>query len=248
MLQQRHHINNLLDLNIFMSNNYIFYHVFIETNWVEIVTEQLERLHNSGLLKNSYLKIGVVYGHGIDIDNNIDKLKLILSNFYNFEIIFIEPNGCCGESQTLKYLSDFCKVTNKPLNILYLHTKGITQFNSVRENPVREWRRMMEYFLIDKWENCLDILNNGFDCCGINYQNHAANIKKENKLIQIFNGNFFWVKSNYVKTLDDTILFEHRYSAENWILSQPHKSYSFLNVPPNFDLYYNIYENYKSTL
>jgi hypothetical protein len=228
-----------------MSKNYIFYHIFIETNWDEIVLEQLDRIDKSGLLKSSLLKIGVVYGHGIDKEANIKKLESILNNFYNFEVLFIEPTGCCGESPTLKALSDFAKKTNENLNILYFHTKGITQFNTEREIPVREWRKMMEYFLIDKWENCLIKLNDGYDCCGINYQNHAANVKNEIKLIQIFNGNFFWANSNYIKKLDDSILFEHRYSAENWILSEEHKCFSFLNVPPSFDLYHNIYENYK---
>ena len=102
----------------------------------------------------------------------------------------------------------------------------------------------MEHFLIDKWEDCLKKLNDGYDCCGINYQNHAANIKNEIKLIKIFNGNFFWVNSKYVKKLDDTILFEHRYSSENWILSSEHRCFSFLDVPPSFNLYYNVYKNY----
>ena len=218
----------------------------METNWDEIVSEQLERLHSSGLLKVSQLKIGVVYGYGINKEENTKKLESILNNFYNYEIIFIEPNGCCGESITLKEMSNFSKKTNENLKILYFHTKGITQFNTERENPVREWRRMMEYFLIDNWENCVNKLNEGYDCCGINYQNHAANVKNEMKLIQIFNGNFFWTNSNYVKKLDDSILFEHRYSSENWILSESNNSFSFLNVPPSFDLYYNIYENYKN--
>ena len=245
-MQQTHpHIKILWGSIIFMNNNYIFYHIFIETNWYEIVSEQLERIHESGLLKNSLLKIGVVYGYGVDKDFNIKKLESILNRFYNYEIIFIEPNGCCGESQTLKFLSDFSKKSDENFNVLYLHTKGITQFQTEREVPVREWRRMMEYFLIDKWQDCLLKLHEGYDCCGINYQNHAGNVKNESKLIQIFNGNFFWVNSFYLKKLDDSILFEHRYSAENWILSEEHKSYSFLNVPPSFDLYYNVYENYK---
>ena len=66
-----------------MIKNYIFYHIFIETNWCDIVLEQIERLHNSGLLKNSTLKIGVVYGGGIDKERSVEKLNSILENFYN---------------------------------------------------------------------------------------------------------------------------------------------------------------------
>lgn len=223
---------------------HIFYHIFFETNWFSIVSEQLESLKKSKILEKSKLYIGVVFGYGIKKDEEFDKLKSILEGIEH-QILFFEPTGCCGESATLSKLKYFCDQLESDDLILYIHTKGITQYNTVRETPVREWRKMMEYFLIDKWEDCVCKLKNGYDCCGINYQDHAANINNSLKLIKIFNGNFFWSKSSYIKKLDDKILFEHRYSAENWILSIEHKAYSFLNVSPSFDLYYNVYEGYK---
>ena len=230
-----------------MTEYFIFYHIFFETNWDEIVSEQLMRLHNSGLLAKSQLQIGIVYGHNINKDVNLEKLDSILKNYYNYKIIFTKPTGCCGESDTLYALSEFCLESDDNIKILYIHTKGITQHKTIRETPVAEWRRMMEYFLIDNWANCVSKLDDGYDCCGINYQNHSANIKSNIICIKIYNGNFFWVNSNYIKKLDNTILFEHRYSAENWIFSsEEHNAYSFLDVPSSFDLYYNIYEKYKN--
>lgn len=230
-----------------MSKYFIFYHIFFETNWEDIVLEQLLKLRTFGLLDKSQLKIGVVYGHNINKESNLEKLHIILQEYYNYEILFVKPTGCCGESDTLDVLSKFCVDINENVKILYLHTKGVTQYNTIREKPVAEWRRMMEYFLIENWSDCVSILDKDFDSCGINYQNHAANIKNNVTLIKIYNGNFFWVNSNYITTLDNSILFEHRYSAENWLFSNTnHKAYSFLDVPPIFDLYYNIYENYKN--
>lgn len=223
---------------------HIFYHIFLETNWIDIVSDQINTLKNSNILEKSKLHIGVVYGYGIQKDKEFDKLKPILDSVEH-EILFLEPTGCCGESATLSKLKSFCDELESDDLILYIHTKGITQYNTIRETPVREWRKMMEYFLVEKWENCVEKLNDGYDCCGINYQDHAANINNSLKLIKIFNGNFFWSKSSYIKKLDNKILFEHRYSAENWILSIEHKAFSFLNVPPSFDLYYNVYEGYK---
>ena len=104
----------------------------------------------------------------------------------------------------------------------------------------------MEYFLIEQWEKCINILDDGYDCCGINYQQHTGTISGKLKLIMIFNGNFFWVKSNYIKKLDKNFLFEHRYSAENWICSIDHKGYSLYNTPMTTDLYYQTNENYKN--
>jgi len=228
-----------------MNNNInIFYHIFLETNWVDIVSEQINTLINSKILEKSKLNIGIVYGNRINKDAEYNKLLEILS-IIEHNILFFESNGCCGESPTLYQMKLFCDSNEDDVPILYFHTKGITQHNTIREKPVREWRKMMEYFLIENWENCINKLNEGFDCCGINYQDHAANINGTLKLIKIFNGNFFWSKSSYIKKLENNILFEHRYSAENFILNTEHKVFSFLNVPPSFDLYYNIYENYK---
>ena len=221
----------------------IFYHIFLITNWYDIVKEQIDSLSNSKLLEISTLNVGVLFDKQIDSEK--EKLMELLSKVPSLNLMFIDENVSFGESKTLIKLKEFSMTDTNNTNILYLHTKGVTQHNSVREKPVKEWRLMMEHFLITNWEKCVEKLNNEFDCCGINYQDHAGNVKGVTKLIQIFNGNFFWTKSDYVKKLDGSILFEHRYSSENWILSSEHKAYTFLNVPPIFDLYYNIYENYK---
>jgi hypothetical protein len=194
-------------------------------------------------LEVSTLNVGVLFDKQIDSEK--EKLMELLSKVPSLNLMFIDENVSFGESKTLIKLKEFSMTDTNNTNILYLHTKGVTQHNSIREKPVKEWRLMMEHFLITNWEKCVEKLNDEFDCCGINYQDHAGNVKGETKLIQIFNGNFFWTKSDYVKKLDESILFEHRYSSENWILSSEHKAYTFFNVPPIFDLYYNIYENYK---
>jgi hypothetical protein len=159
-------------------------------------------------LEVSTLNVGVVFNKQIDSEK--EKLTELLSKVPNLNLMFIDENVSFGESKTLIKLKEFSMTDNNNTNILYLHTKGVTQHNSVREKPVKEWRLMMEYFLITNWEKCIEKLNNEFDCCGINYQDHAGNIKGETKLIQIFNGHFFWTKSDYVKKLDESILFEHR--------------------------------------
>jgi hypothetical protein len=241
------HINVLWGLKIvFMNKYFIFYHIFLEENWREIVKEQLEVLVNSGLLKFSSLFVSAVYNGSYDVNNMKTELDNLLGVCEHYELISIERNGCCGESTTLKKVYETSKNLEEGKYILYFHAKGITQHNTPRELPVKKWREMMEYYLITKWEDCVNKLEEGYDCCGINYQNHAGRVKNETKLIKIFNGNFFWAKSEYIKKLDDSILFEHRYSAENWILSESHNCFSFFNVPPSFDLYYNIYEDYKT--
>ena len=53
------------------------------------------------------------------------------------------------------------------------------------------------------------------------------------------------IQDDYIKKLDESILFEHRYSAENWISSSNPNTFSFYDTPITIDLYYQINENYK---
>ena len=221
----------------------IFYHIYLLNNWFDIVIEQVDSLKKSLLFQNSEIKIGVLYNQYDE--NEINKLKNIFSNEENVTFLFIKNNNGDAESNTLECLKRYSDSLVENRNILYIHTKGVTQYRSIREIPVREWRKMMEYFLIGEWENCIEKLNKGYDCCGVNYQNHAATIDGSRKLIKIFNGNFFWVNSDYIKKLNVDSLFEHSHSSENWLTSENHNPFSFYNTPPNLDLYYQINENYK---
>ena len=224
-----------------MNKNIIYYHIFTINNWVEIVNEQFDLLKKSNLFDHSLIKVGILYIHIKDVDI----AKTLFDGYDNVEIVLIKPNTGVGESETLMKLKEYSTNCDKNRNVLYIHTKGVTQHNSVRELPIKKWRNMMEYFLIEKWEDCVNKLNEGYECCGVNYQNHEGNIKGETTLIKIFNGNFFWTKTDYIKKLDESILFEHRYSAENWISSSNTNTFSFYDTPITIDLYYQINENYK---
>lgn len=226
-----------------MKDIVVFYHLFLENDWKKILIEQVDKLIKHELDKYSNIKICGVYNHFKE--ENEKDLKSILNKLNNYEIILYGINDSSGEGQTIKKIKEYCDNLEKNQKILYFHSKGISQQFSVREKPCDEWRRMMEYFLIEKWQECVKKLEDCYDCCGINYQPHSGRINGQNQLVKIFNGNFFWVNSDYVKKIDKNFLFESRYSAENWVLSIEHKAFSFFDTPTNFDLYYNVFENYK---
>ena len=224
----------------------IYYHVFLIGNWFQIVNEQIDILKKSNLFHNAKIKVGLSHDEQADEEQN--KLALdFFKQYDNVEVLFLKKNGC-SESETLGYLKDDCDSSDTNTNILYIHAKGVTQWQTFKEQYVAEWRNMMEFFLIERWEKCVDKLDEGYDCCGINYQVHAGNIKNEIRHVMIYNGNFFWVKSDYVKKLDRTILFEHRYSAENWLCSIDHKGYSFYDSPIRINLYCESNTEYKDNL
>jgi DUF971 family protein len=225
--------------------HYIYYHIFLFSDWKIIVVDQLECLKNSGLLENCVVRVGIVFEK--NSAHEIEEIKNLLSNYDNIEILFIRHTSPCGECDTLFELDKFAKTAEQDLKILYIHSKGVTQLYTERHEFVWSWRKLMEYFLVLNWKECITKLDEGYDCCGINYQDHAGVVKNERKLIKIFNGNFFWVKTSYLKKLDISIVNYDRYSAENWILSSEHKAYSFFNPPSGFDFYHNKITNFEIT-
>lgn len=222
---------------------YIYYHIYLYMDWIPMVKEQLDKLKDSGLLSKSLLRMGVL--HNANAEKEIAKFNELLLNYYNYEVMFIKDNVATAESETIREMKKFSDESTENVKILYLMTKSMTQQGTENDVACGYWRRMMEYFLIENWEKCVSVLDEGYDCCGINYQNHAAHINGETKLIKIFNGNFFWVTSDYVKKIDKNFKFEHKYSAENWILSEEHRAFSFFNTPSHINLYKDIFTDYK---
>ena len=55
---------------------------------------------------------------------------------------------------------------------------------------VFDLNKCMEYFNIIKWKNCVEKLDEGYDCCGVCHVEY-----------KYFLGNFWWANSSHIKTL-----------------------------------------------
>jgi hypothetical protein len=214
-------------------------------NWFKIVSEQIEAMKKAALFENSIIKIGVL--HEQRVFTEIGLLKRLVKKYKNIELMFVKENTGFGESETMGIMKDDCDNFKTNQNVLYIHAKGVTQHKTEKEIAVSDWRKMMEYFLIDNWRECVLKLEEGYDCCGINHQIHAGYINGKTQKTYIYNGNFFWANSNYIKSLDKPLLFEHRYSSENFICSKENnKAYSFYNSPVRINLYYESNNEYRT--
>ena len=125
--------------------------------------------------------------------------------------------------QTISYSENFY--------CYYLHSKGVSKLNQRgRINPIKSWRNYMEYFIIDKYNNCIVELNSGVDAVGVklrptpkgNPNNTLMFWWGKSNISPIpkhFSGNFWWSKSDYIKKLPDIkILSKYdRHEAEFWI-------------------------------
>lgn len=144
-----------------------------------------------------------------------------------------------GEMDTIKMLWDFCQAEENA-NVLYLHSKGASRPGNVN---VKSWVDYMEYFLIEKWNQCITALEQ-YDTCGVNLQDYPG---------KHYSGNFWWATSNFIKKLKrfDVLncgvpYYAHdpRAYCEFWLLDNNfYTAHSFHNS--NIDHYGSTYERSK---
>lgn len=104
---------------------------------------------------------------------------------------------------------------------LYIHSKGVTE--PTNQN-IRDWRRCMEYFLINRAADCIEKLRKGYDTVGI--------MKHPRHEFQHYSGNFWWATGGYLKQLFKNHIMNDD-SAEFFLFLNNPKAYDFF---PIFDI------------
>jgi hypothetical protein len=103
---------------------------------------------------------------------------------------------------------EILKETPNNTPICYHHTKGVSW--DKRSNI--KWRQAMQWYCIENWEKCIEYLKDA-DACG-------AFLRIDKRWNPHFAGNFFWAKSEYLKTLPRIVDKSLRVNAELWINSK----------------------------
>jgi hypothetical protein len=204
---------------------YIPIHIFIHIccigdNWKDIFNEQIELIKKSGLY-NITIKIH------LGILGNINNIKDEIFYDEKFEIEYIDKKINIYEINTINSIKNFCENNREDeIYILYIHTKGVRKAGN--EEVIKSWRNMMQYFLIEKYIECIKNLHK-YDTLGCNIVNeHCVNndyssINKNHNYH--YSGNFWWSKKTYINKLCYLPVdltknsINTRYKAENWILS-----------------------------
>lgn len=187
----------------------VFYHIYQWGPWEEIFNEQWKTYVSSNLLDVADITHiglnGKIFGES---GNPRIRVKF-------------NQNQEMQEAETLKDLFFFAR-ENPGYKILYFHAKGVSNYSK----NTNDWRKMMNYFCIEKWRDCIPLLDI-YDAVGCNLQDHNDNgINRPH-----FSGNFWWARSDYVSKLDYSFLeSNNRFQREFWIgtgngkLHELHKS------------------------
>lgn len=197
--------------------NYIFWHILELNNWRLVVRDQWENIFSSGIL-NYIENIYITF-----LGSNIKELDWLLEKDKKITIKNYSRDNNHFERLCLNDLLYWSK--NNDGNILYIHSKGVSR----PHNPyVWGWRKLMEYYLINKHKICIDKLNNGYDAVGsivINQGLTHHKILDENHCYH-FSGNFWWSKTDYIRRLSkipENIQMNEHYHywlCERWILQK----------------------------
>ena len=225
-IQIDYHIINFED----NKNNipiHIFIHICLIANWEEVFNEQIKTIKNSGLYNIAEkIHLGILG----DI-KKLDNSSIFLDD--KFDILYIDKRLSLYEIHTINHIKSFCDNIDQEVYILYIHTKGVR--NVGNKDVIKSWRNMMEYFLIEKYQECIKYLS-VFDTLGNNIVNSHCYNKDDVYINELhtchYSGNFWWSKKTYIDKLNFINLdlthnsINTRFKAENWILS----SYPNMNI------------------
>ncbi|MEM6504636.1 MAG: class I SAM-dependent methyltransferase [Planctomycetota bacterium] len=190
----------------------IFYHCHPINDYQARLASTWEKIVDSGLIDKA------------------DSFKLIMNGPGNcsishekIEMITVSQHS--NESMSANRIKRFAKKYRG--YILYLHSKGVTK---PEQTNIRSWVDCMEYFLIEKHDECIKALES-YKACGIFPRKHFNDEPH-------FSGNFWWARNNYLATLPDCDTGDY-HGCEKWHLSGCKDSdyLTFYDLPSRTNLY-----------
>ena len=187
---------------------YVFIHICCINDWKKRLIMFLLLFHTSGLYDHiEKINCGVL-GNGSYISE-------ILELDSKINILHHSEDMTLYETSTLNKLLEYA-ISNEEEEwyILYLHSKGVTKPNDMN---IYDWIQYMLYFLVEKYEKCLDSLIN-YDCVGVNLQKDP---------MLHYSGNFWWTKRSFVRNLEPCQHTNYN-SPEFWITSNNYGKYKNL--------------------
>ena len=164
-----------------------FWHIGALGDWRRIVAEQYAKLRAFGLYDASEtIIVGFIGGKGRERELPIPLLGD--DKFQVFATDAVEDY----EFPTLARVWREAQERPEPFLCYYLHTKGASLAGTPRQRTANAWRAYMEYFNLERWQDCVAVLRE-HDTCGVELQSDDSH----------YSGNFWWAQSGYIRKLPD---------------------------------------------
>jgi len=168
----------------------VFYHVVNLPGWQDITHEQMELMASSGLLDQAQLYINMNYS----IQDYAGFRYYWNTSPWADRIHWTYAPGDRQEQETPTaiLMQKTALATDQEFYALYLHQKGITHTEEPRRSYTRDWRHLMNWVCIERWQDCVAALESGYDAAGPNW--HP-------KPYPHFSGNFHWAKASFLRRI-----------------------------------------------
>ena len=185
-------------------------------NYIDIVDEQLQLLHSSGLYNQ--MKKLIIFACLFDANTNNNLIQILKKYDFNGKFIEVKTSLNLYEKFAINNYKSYIEDNN--YYVFYFHTKGTS--HSVDENTIFSRRRkILDFYTIQKFELSLKLLNH-YDAVGCSLSLFP---KKH------FSGNFWWSKSEHTDKLLN--INDGYLSPEMYICSLEEGNYVSLNQLSN---------------
>ncbi len=189
---------------------------------------------NTSILKKLLSKIShISFQHVYIVNLGIPLDSTFTST--NTTIIQYSDNIHLYEIPTINFMRQF-SINNPGINVLYLHTKGVSH-NST-PNVIIDWTDFMLYSLTEYHDLC-SLLLHTYDTVGCNYSSSPY---------PHYSGNFWWSKTDYIKSLKEIPINALRHDCEWWILTQTQHFFVIHNTGLNHYHERCLYEQYSKAI
>jgi hypothetical protein len=216
-------LNKVVPKKIEKMKTQIYIHVCMIGTW-EKITNKLLNIVSENMTD---------YNINIIAVGETDKLSILKTMIGDHTVIRKHNVSAKNyERETLQVMHDDATDSTEKYNILYLHSKGITQHDISTTRNINDWIDFMLYFVVEMNKTCIDILNIA-DTCGVNLINDPS---------LHYSGNFWWATSTYIKRLNRKISSDYL-APEMWIGTKKSTSVTLWNT--NFNHYYHPFPRKK---
>lgn len=200
----------------------VVYYAYLVNNWRGMIHGQFARLAQSGLAKACAEIWLVTCG---EEEDGIEAQQLAASFIPENRLKTWHQTGNQFELPGIRKVHELAQEGEG--KILYFHSKGIsnqfTDFIGTTVCPRKvagaaAWRDFMHHFLIDRWQDCVELLNsNDVVAAFVNPDNNWPH------------GNFWWTTSAHARTCTAPNGSSDRWSHEAWLVTKgrPGKYHSF---------------------
>ena len=202
---------------------HVYYHIYAIDGVEEIIEEQL------GLIKKHF-DFPYTLNVGISIVNENESISNILKKFEKIRDIRAKGN----EFTTLDLIEIDKENFGDSDYILYIHTKGASRLKQDNYKNIESWRHIMNYYNIEKVKNVFKLFERS------SYNTYGILKTSSSKGGEFYSGNFWWMTSNYAKTIDiSDVPKNNRYNAEgNYIRKgkdwKPYSPYNVDNITNHY--------------